>query len=68
MIVRLNKFWKQRLAQMPESGMGYQRVTLSLKNNRLIENVMVFNGEECQTDEAFNPDEVIDIRVLNTSE
>ncbi len=68
MIIRLNKFWSQRLAQMPESGMGYQRVTLVLKNNHLIENALVFNGEDCQTDEAFNPDDVMDIRLVKTNE
>jgi hypothetical protein len=59
--VRLSESWSQRLVQMPESGMGYQRVDVLLKDGRLIKNVMVLNAEECQTSEPFDPADIADI-------
>jgi len=61
--IRLNELWSQRLAQMPESGMGYQRVDITLKGRRVIENVTVFNAEECETSEDFDPADVVDIQI-----
>lgn len=61
--IRLNEFWSQRLAQIPESGMGYQRVDLTLKDQRVIENVLVLNAEECQTNDKFDPADVVDVRI-----
>lgn len=61
--IRLNELWSQRLAQMPESGMGYQRVDFTLRNQRIIENVMVFNAEECHANEEFDPADVVDVQI-----
>jgi hypothetical protein len=66
--LRLNEFWTQRLAQLPESGMGYQRVDITLKDHRVIQNVIVFNAEECQTDEEFRTTDIVDIRIHTTKE
>jgi len=63
MTVHLNEFWSQRLSLLPESGMGYQRVDLTLKDHRVIENVIVLNAEECQTNEKFDVSDIVDIRV-----
>ena len=49
--------------QMPESGMGYQRVDVHLKDGRVIRNLMVLNAEECQTEEPFGPEEIADIEL-----
>jgi hypothetical protein len=61
--VRLNEFWSQRLARLPESGMGYQRVDLTLKDRRIIRNVLVLNAEECQTAEDFTVSDIADIQI-----
>jgi hypothetical protein len=61
--IHLKEPWIQRLANMPESGMGYQKVDITLKGNRILENVLVLNAEDCQTDEKFNPEDVVDIKL-----
>lgn len=61
--VVLNEFWSQRLAQMPESGMGYQKVDIVMKDHRLIENVIVLNAEVCQTPEDFDLSDIADVKL-----
>lgn len=61
--VLLNDFWSKRLAQMPESGMGYQKVDVVLRNHRVIENVIVLNAEECQSPEDFDPSDIADVKL-----
>ena len=65
MTVRLNEFWSERLARLPESGMGYQKVNIILKGNRVVENVIVLNAEECQTSEKFDPTDIIDVEICH---
>jgi len=59
--VRLSELWSQRLTQMPESGMGYQKVDVLLKDGRMIKNVIVLNAEECQASEPFDPEDIANI-------
>ena len=40
-----NKKWKTMLAQLPESGMGYQVVDITLKDGRTLNRVTVINAE-----------------------
>ena len=42
--------------------MGSQHVDIILKNGRVLQDLTVFNGEECQAGEAFDPTEIDDIR------
>ena len=45
----------KRLLQLPESGMGYQRVDLRLADGRELKNVIAFNAEEVELpDECAN--------------
>ena len=46
MTVKLAKKWVDYLTRQPESGMGYQKVDVRLKGNRVLQNVPVFNAEE----------------------
>jgi hypothetical protein len=46
MTVKLAKKWVDYLIRQPESGMGYQKVDVRLKGNRVLQNVPVFNAEE----------------------
>lgn len=59
--VRLTKFWIDKLVALPETGMGYQKVDLKLKNNQTLKNVTVYNAEECEVSQPFNPEDIIDI-------
>jgi len=61
--VRLNDKWKEILAQLPESGMGYQVIDVELRSGRILAGLAVFNGEECQSDVEFDPNEIMDVRL-----
>jgi hypothetical protein len=58
MRVKLEQRWIKRLLQLPESGMGYQRVDLRLADGRELKNVLAFNAEEVEL-----PDECADARI-----
>ena len=61
--VRLPEFWIDRLAHLPESGMGYQKVNIYLKGGKVVENVTVFNAEEFQVPQQFDASEIIDVQI-----
>jgi len=63
MTVKLSDQWSQRLAQMPETGMGYQKVDVTLNNGRTLEGLIVLNAEDCQTEESFAVGEIVDIKI-----
>jgi hypothetical protein len=63
MTIKLNEFWSQRLVQMPETGMGYQKVDLIFKDSRILKGVIVLNAEDCETEEAFKVDDIADIKI-----
>jgi hypothetical protein len=46
MTVKLDKKWVDYLVRQPESGMGFQKVDVRLKGNRVLNDVFVFNAEE----------------------
>ena len=48
MILQLKEHWVNYLCILPESGMGYQRVDVYLKNGREIQGIVVFNAEEME--------------------
>lgn len=58
MRVKLEQRWMKRLLQLPESGMGYQRVDLRLADGRELKNVLAFNAEEVEL-----PDECADAKI-----
>lgn len=48
MRIKLSKHWVEILSNLPESGMGYQKVNVKLKNGKVINNALVFNAEELE--------------------
>ena len=48
---------------MPETGMGYQKVDLIFKDGRILKGVIVLNAEDCETAEAFNVDDIAEIKI-----
>ncbi len=55
MIMSLSEKWSRRLVAMPESGMGYQKVRVRLRNGCEFRNVLVQNAEQLNVpDEAGN--------------
>lgn len=59
MTIKLNDYWSERLAQMPETGMGYQKVDVEFKDGRVLNGLLAFNAEDLETDQEFR---VADIR------
>jgi hypothetical protein len=62
--VHLPKIWMEQLVNLPESGMGYQRVDILLRQGEVLKSVMVFNAEECQVPKPFNPSDIVDVRLV----
>jgi len=63
MRVKLDKKWIARLVRLPESGMGYQRVDLRLKDGREVKDVPVFNAEELDLPDEFARVGIKDVRL-----
>lgn len=63
MRVHLNKQWQAKLADLPETSMGSQHVDIFLKDGNVIQDVPVFNGEDCETIHPFDPKDIEDIRL-----
>ena len=64
MQLTLEKKWVVLLENLPESGMGYQRVHIRLRDGRDVENAIVFNSEVLQIPDdiaPFRPDDIIDV-------
>lgn len=61
--IHLPPQWQQRLAHLPETGMGSQHVDFVLKDRRVIRDVTVFNCEECHSRESFDPAEIVDAQL-----
>jgi hypothetical protein len=61
--VRLNEEWSRHLAKLPETSMGSQHVDVILKKGRVIKDVVIFNAEEGQSPEPFDPADIADIRL-----
>ncbi|MEK7677864.1 MAG: hypothetical protein AAB676_18705 [Verrucomicrobiota bacterium] len=51
MTIKLDQRWVKYLTTQPESGMGYQKVDVRLKDKRVLKNVLVFNAEEIELPE-----------------
>jgi len=61
--VHLPEHWVAQLVRLPESGMGYQRVNIVLKRGKVLRNVLVFNSEEAQAPEPFEPSDILDVEL-----
>ena len=63
MRIRLEPRWTKRLLELPESGMGYQRVDIRLVDGRELKDVVVFNAEEIEVPEEFARAQIKDVRL-----
>lgn len=63
MRIKLDQRWIKRLLELPESGMGYQRVDVRFANGRELDDVVVFNAEELEVPNEFAQAEIKDIRL-----
>ena len=63
MRVKLEQRWIKRLLQLPESGMGYQRVDLRLADGREFKDVLAFNAEEVELPDECTNAKIEDVRL-----
>ena len=63
MRIRLEPRWTKRLLELPESGMGYQRVDIRLVDGRELKDVLVFNAEEIEVSDEFARAQIKDVRL-----
>lgn len=63
MKIKLERRFVERLANLPESGMGYQRVDLRLADGRELKDVVVFNAEEAEVPDEFAHAKITDVRL-----
>lgn len=63
MRIRLEPRWIKRLLELPESGMGYQRVDIRLVDGRELKDVVVFNAEEIEVPDEFTQAQIKDVRL-----
>jgi hypothetical protein len=70
MRLHLPERWIDHLCNLPESGMGYQRVDIRLKNGDKLKGVFVFNAEEveCPLQSVyFKSEDITDIQLHRDS-
>jgi hypothetical protein len=60
--MKLDRCWTDRLLELPESGMGYQRVDVRLADGRVLRDVVVFNAEEIEIPDDIGPASIADLR------
>lgn len=68
MRVTLDARWIEKLRQLPESGMGYQRVRVRLRDGRVLEHAVVLNGRLLQLADEVGPIAPPDIVELELEE
>ena len=64
--MRLPQIWIDYLSELPETGMGYQRVNLSFRDGSMI-TVVVYNSEEFESPDGIpyiNVGDIIGVSVL----
>jgi len=62
MRVKLDQRWTKRLLELPESGMGYQRIDVRLADGRELRDLLVFNADEIEVPGEFADAAIADVR------
>lgn len=63
MRIKLASKWTKRLRDLPESGMGYQRVDVRFVDGRVLTDALVFNSEQLQAPDEFAEAEISDLKL-----
>ena len=66
MRIKLKQHWTERLLELPESGMGYQRVDIRFANGLTLEDVVVFNAQEFEASDEFAQADIRDVSLHAT--
>lgn len=67
MRIKLNKDWIEYFCSLPESGMGYQIVDITLKDGRVLKNIVVFNAEELELplEKELDVEDIKEVQLCN---
>lgn len=68
MRLELGRRWTEKLARLPESGMGYQRVRVRLEDGRTIDDALVYNARVLEVPDdapSFGPQDIDDIEAAS---
>ena len=65
MRLHLDERWIRQLSSLPESGMGYQRVDVRLRNGQFVRRVLVFNGELMEWPDDRAPIRTTDVAAIS---
>jgi len=57
----LSQRWIDKLAGLPESGMGYQIVNVHLKDGSIVKGIIVFNSSQIIDNVNFSEADIVDI-------
>ena len=68
--MKLSSKWINFLSTQPETGVGYQSVTVMIAGGKVFYNLVVMNGDTLQTtnryrDLPFEEDEIVNIQVTH---
>jgi hypothetical protein len=63
MRIKLDRRWTKRLLELPESGMGYQRVDVRLTDGRELRDLPVYNAEEIEMPNELSGAVIADVRL-----
>lgn len=64
--IKLTKEWIKHINSIPESGMGYQIVDISLRDGRLLKNILVINSKEIELqkeNDSFCHEDIVSIEL-----
>jgi hypothetical protein len=65
--VNIGKRWQKKLARLPEGSMGAQHVDIVLSDGKVLVDVPVFNGEDCEVKTPFDTKSIVDVRLHTSS-
>ena len=65
MTVRLSPQWAELLLSLPETGMGYQVVDVTLRDGKTLPGLAVFNGQDMEPPpaESFDASDIVRIEL-----
>ena len=66
--IKLSKKWVEYLASVPESGIGYQIVNVTLKDGRVVKKTVVFNAEDLKLPPEYRGVELEDVEEIKLSD
>jgi len=60
---RLPVEFREKLIRLPETGMGYQKVTITMEDGRILRNMTVMNCEDVLVPDFFVDGKVKDVQM-----